>query len=93
MTTGRVLIDVRTPELPPLRGRAARRRQRTVLEEARERLARVASRNQLAVEARSDPGGFLAVDPGGDSVAQLLERLARDPHVRSLSQDHHADLR
>ena len=33
--------------------------------------------NELAVEARSVPGGFLAVDPGGDAVAQLRERLPR----------------
>jgi len=93
LTTGRVLIDVRTPELPPLRGRAARQRQRPVLEEARDRLDRVASRNDLGVAARSIPGGFITVDLGGDSVAQLRERLAHDPLVRSVSPEYLAELR
>jgi hypothetical protein len=45
LTTGRALIDVRTPELPPLRGLGAKQRQRPVLAESQGLLDRVVGRS------------------------------------------------
>jgi serine protease len=93
LTTGRGLIDVRTPELPPLRGRGAKQRQRPVLAESQGLLDRVVGRNDIDVVARSVPGGFITVDLNGRSVAELRRELTGDPLVRSVTPEYRAELR
>jgi serine protease len=93
LTTGRALVDVRTPPLPRLEGRDARDRRRQVLDVSRERLATVAERQAIRVEARSVPGGFLAVALGGRSLAQLRAQLAADPLVAGVHPEGRAEFR
>lgn len=90
-TTGRALVDVRTPPLPPLGGRHLADRRGEVLAESRERLDRVVARTDLDVEARSIPGGFLTVDLEGRSIDELREKLAGDPLVRSVAPEYRAE--
>jgi hypothetical protein len=93
LTTGRALIDVRTPELPPLRGRGAKQRRRPVLAESEGILDRVVGRNDIDIVARSVPGGFITVDLNGRSVAELRRELTGDPLVRSVTPEYRAELR
>src|SRR3954470_14534817 len=65
LTTGRALIDVRTPPLP-LQGERDRRRQ--VLSTSRDLLDTVAGRDGIEVDARSVAGGFIATDLGTRSI-------------------------
>ena len=90
LTTGRALVDVRTPALPVLDRRDGRRQ---ALDTSRDRLAAVAERNPLQVEARSVPGGFLAVDLAGRSVAELRAQLADDPLVAGVHPEYRARFR
>jgi serine protease len=92
-TTGRALVDVRTPRLPVLGGPDARVRLRRVLATTRDRLAAVTAREGIRVEARSVPGGFLAVDLGGGSLDQLRARLSDDPLVAGVHPEYRAELR
>src|SRR5919201_5199129 len=71
LTTGRALIDVRTPRLPPLDARHARARRQHALDTSRDRLATVAERNGIHAAARSVPGGFIAVDLAGLPIDRL----------------------
>jgi subtilisin family serine protease len=89
-TTGRALIDVRRPGLP---APGARNRWRQTLEVARDRLNAVAERNPIQVDARSVPGGFLAVDLGGRSIDQLRSVLADDPLVEGVHPEYRAQFR
>jgi serine protease len=93
LTTGRALVDVRTPPLPLLDGRNAQHRRRHALDVSRERLATVAERQEIRVEARSVPGGFLAVDLGGGSLDQLRARLSDDPLVAGVHPEYRAEFR
>src|SRR3954471_649941 len=76
LTTGRALIDVRTPSLPAADGEIAKERRRAALDISRDRLAAVAERNDIQVAARSVPGGFIAVDLGGRSIDRLRAELS-----------------
>ena len=91
--TGRALVSVAAPEPPTgdSRAAAAERRQRRT--RSRELLAAVAGRNALEVQTRSAPGGLLAVELRGESVAQLRERLSADPLVRAVRPEQRAELR
>jgi serine protease len=70
--TGRALVSI------DLRSSPTRR------ERSRELLLAVDRRHGLDVGGRSVAGGFLAVELGGDSVAELRERLGDDPAVGSV---------
>jgi serine protease len=87
LTTGRALIDVRTPDLPAV---GARDRRRRALEASRDRLTAVAERNGISVDARSVPGGFLAAELGGRSIEQLRAELAGDPLVSGVHPEYRA---
>jgi serine protease len=93
LTTGRALVDVRTPRLPVLEGPDAKDRRRHVLAISRDRLAAVTAREGIRVEARSVPGGFLAVDLGSRSLDQLRARLSDDPLVAGVEPEYRAELR
>jgi serine protease len=90
LTTGRVLIDVRTPSLPADEGARSRRR---ALDVSRDRLAAVSGRNDLQVEARSVPGGFVAVDQAGRSIDRLRTELSDDPLVTGVHPEYRAQFR
>jgi serine protease len=92
LTTGRVLIDVLTPPLPAVEGEGARSR-RPALDASRDRLAAVSGRNDLQVEARSVPGGFVAVDPAGRSIDRLRAELSDDPLVTGVHPEYRAQFR
>jgi serine protease len=92
LTTGRALIDVRTPPLPAVEGEGARSR-RQALDTSRDRLAAVSGRNDLQVEARSVPGGFVAVDPAGRSIDRLRAELSDDPLVTGVHPEYRAQFR
>ncbi|HKH42428.1 MAG TPA: S8 family serine peptidase [Solirubrobacterales bacterium] len=89
-TTGPALVGVRTPPLPAVEAHDRRHR---ALDRARTRLAAVAERNGLAAEARSVPGGFLAVELGGRSLDRLRAELADDPLVTAVHPEYRAELR
>ena len=91
--TGRALVSVAAPQPPTgdSRAAAAERRQRRT--RSRELLAAVAGRNALEVQTRSAPGGLLAVELRGESVAQLRERLSADPLVRAVRPEQRAQPR
>jgi serine protease len=93
LTTGRALIGVRTPRLPPLDSRNASERRRQALGESRDLLDTVARRDGITVDARSVPGGFIATDLAGRSVAQLSARLADDPLVTRVVPEYRAEYR
>jgi subtilisin family serine protease len=93
LTTGRALIDVRTPPLPALDERNAPDRWREALERSRDRLAAVTQRNGIEAEARSVPGGFLAVDLAGRSIADLRAQLSGDPLVTGVHPEYRAQFR
>jgi subtilisin family serine protease len=93
LITGRALIQVRTPSLPRLDAQGAKQRRRQALATSRDRLATVAARSGLRVEARSVPGGFIAADPGGRSVEQLRDELAGDPLVAGVHPEYRAVFR
>jgi subtilisin family serine protease len=93
LTTGRALIDVRTPSLPVLDTRGARERRSQALAVSRDRLATVAARNGVQIDARSVPGGFIAVDLGGRSIEQLRAELAGDPLVTGVHPEYRATFR
>jgi serine protease len=90
LTTGRAVVDVRTPPLPLL---DARERRHRALDASRERLGRVAERNRIQVEERSVPGGFLAVDLGDRTIAQLRAELSADPLVTGVHPEYRAEFR
>jgi len=90
-TTGRALIDVRTPPLPS--PDTSRGRYRDALASSRDLLDRVADREDLDVAARSVPGGFLTVDLHGRSLDQLRAQLANDPLVGDVGLEHRAQPR
>ncbi len=92
LTTGRVLIDVRTPPLPAVEGMGARSRRRA-LDASRDRLAAVSGRNDLQVAARSVPGGFVAVDQAGRSIDRLRAELSDDPLVTGVHPEYRAEFR
>jgi serine protease len=93
LTTGRALVDVRTPPLPRLGDRGARDRWRHALDVSRERLTTVAGRQGIRVNARSVPGGFLAVDLDGRSLEQLRAQLSDDPLVAGVQPEYRAEFR
>ena len=93
LTTGRALIDVRTPPLPAADGGFARERRRLALDTSRDRLAAVSGRNDLHVAARSVPGGFIAVDLGGRSIGRLRAELFDDPLVTGVHPEYRAQFR
>jgi len=88
--TGRALIDVRTPSLPAWHARERRRR---VLDASRARLALVAERHRIQVDARSVPGGFIAADLGGRSIDGLRAELSDDPLVTGVHPEYRAQFR
>jgi serine protease len=90
-TTGRALIDVRTPPLPSPAGSGAS--YRNALADSRQLLDRVAGREGIDVVARSVPGGFLTVELNGRSIDQLRAELADDPLVSDVGLEHRAQLR
>jgi serine protease len=92
-TTGRALISIRTPALPTADGRAAALRRGERIDRSRELLLRVADRNAIEVEARSDAGGLLATDLDGTSIAELRAGLASDPLVESVRPEGQVELR
>lgn len=92
-TTGRALISVRTPALPVADGRAAERRRDAALERSRGLLERVAERNAIEVEARSDAAGLLATPLQGEGLSELRSRLASDPLVESVRLEPRAEFR
>jgi serine protease len=91
--TGRALVSIEAPEPPTgdSRAAAARRSERRVRSLAL--LGAVAERNDLEVAGRSAPGGFLAVELEGESVAELRQRLGSEPLVRSVRAEQRAELR
>jgi serine protease len=89
-TTGRALIEVRTPALP---SPAQPRSYHDAISSSRQLLDRVAERQDVDVVARSVPGGFLTVDLNGRSIDQLRTQLAGDPLVSAVTQEHRAQLR
>jgi serine protease len=93
LTTGRALIDVRTPPLPAADGVVARERRRRALDTSRDRLAAVSERNGLRVAARSVPGGFVAVDLSGRSIDRLRTELSNDPLVTGIHPEYRAQFR
>ena len=93
LTTGRALIDVRTPPLPAADREFARERRRLALDTSRDRLAAVAERNDIRVPARSVPGGFIAVDLGGRSIGRLRAELFDDPLVTAVHPEYRAQFR
>jgi serine protease len=93
LTTGRALIDVRTPPLPAADGEGARERLRLALDTSRDRLAAVSERNDIRVAARSVPGGFIAVDLGGRSMGRLRAELSDDPLVTGVHPEYRAQFR
>jgi serine protease len=92
LTTGRALIDVRTPPLPPL-GRSERDRRRQVMSASRDLLDTVAERNGIEVDARSVAGGFIATDLGTRSIGRLRVELSGDPLVTAVRPEYRAQLR
>jgi hypothetical protein len=93
LITGRALVDVRTPPLPILDGRSGWDRRRRALDTSRDRLAAVAARQGIGVEARSVPGGFLAVDLAGRSIEELRAELSDDPLVAGVHPEYRAVFR
>ncbi len=93
MTTGRALIVVRTPALPVADGRAAEPRRDAALESSHELLDRVAGRNGIEVDARSDAAGLLATELDGTGLDELRRRLASDPLVEGVRLEGRADFR
>lgn len=91
--TSRALVSIEAPEPPTgdTRAEAARRAGRRV--RSLELLEAVAERNDLEVAGRSAGGGFLAVELEGESVAELGQRLAPDPLVRSVRAEQRAEFR
>jgi hypothetical protein len=92
-TTGRALIGVRTPALPTGDGREAALKRDSRLDRSRDLLIRVAQRNGIDVDARSDAAGLLATELDGSSVAALRARLASDPLVESVRLEGRASFR
>jgi serine protease len=90
LTTGRALVDVRTPPLP-VSGAGDRRRR--ALDASRDRLATVIERNGLRPLARSVPGGFLTVDLSGRSLDRLRAELSGDPLVTGVHPEYRARYR
>src|SRR5918996_2678505 len=90
LTTGRALVEGRPPPLPLLDERERRRR---ALDASRERLKTVADRNGIRVGARSVPGGFIAVDLGDRTIAQLRAELSDDPLVTAVHPEYRAEFR
>jgi len=84
LTTGRALIQVRTPPIPTGDSAAADAERRRRLQRANELLSTVASRNGISVAARSAGGGLIATSLGGELIEQLRRRLADDPLVESV---------
>jgi serine protease len=93
LTTGRALVDVRAPSLPVGDGPAAQERRSDALAASRDRLDTVAGRNALRPDARSVPGGFLAVDLNGRSLDSLRTQLAGDPLVTGVHPEYRAEFR
>jgi serine protease len=91
--TGRALIAVRTPDLPIGRGAAVAEERSSVLARSRELLRRVAARDGISVDGRSVPGGLIATELDGTTVAELRRRLAHDPLVESIEPEGRAELR
>jgi subtilisin family serine protease len=93
LTTGRALIEVRTPPLPVRDDRDGRDRRRRVLDISRDRLRAVAARNGIVAEARSIPGGFIAADLEGRSIDGLRAELSDDPLVTGVQPEYRARFR
>jgi serine protease len=91
--TGRALIGVSTPDLPIGRGAAVAEERSRVLARSRELLRRVARREGISVDGRSVPGGLIATELDGSTVAELRRRLADDPLVESVEPEGRAELR
>ena len=92
-TTGRALISVRTPALPSADGKNAALRRDAALERSHELLDRVAQRNGIEVDARSDAAGLLTAELGGTGLGALRDRLASDPRVESVRLEGRAEFR
>jgi serine protease len=93
MTTDRALIAVRTPSLPVADGRTAEVRRDSALESSHELLDRVAGRNGIEIDARSDAAGLLATELDGTGLGELRRRLASDPLVEGVRLEGRADFR
>jgi serine protease len=91
--TGRALIGVKTPDLPIGRGVAVAEERSRVLARSRELLRRVARREGISVDGRSVPGGLIATELDGSSLAVLRSRVADDPLVESVEAEGRAELR
>ena len=87
LTTGRAIVDVRTPRLPPPGGTAS------AMAASSELLDRVARRDGIDVDGRSVPAGFITTDLDGESIASLRSRLADDPLVQAVRPEYRAEYR
>src|SRR3712207_1561252 len=75
--TGRLLVLLRTPEIPVVgEGGATAVDRRDALARSIDVLDRVAAANDLDVEAEVPHVGLLTIDPGGASLAQVRAQLA-----------------
>src|SRR4051794_17982167 len=91
LTTGRAMVEVKTPRLPLLS--APRERRADALAESSALLDRVAARNGIPVDAESAAGGFVTTDLDGRSIGQLRRQLAGDPLVTGVEPEYRARFR
>jgi serine protease len=87
-TTGRALIEVRTPAIPTGDGAAAAEARHTRLGRSNRLLSSVARRNHLTVDARSAGEGLIATGLDGASIDSLRQRLGGDPLVEGVHPEY-----
>ena len=91
--TGRAIVEVATPSLPPGKSVAARRSWRNKRERAADILTRVSERNRLQVVSRIPETGQLTVRLGAGGIEGLRRRVGADPRVESVTADQPLELR
>lgn len=84
LTTGRALIQVRTPAIPAGDSAAADAARLRRLQRSKGLLETVARRNGIPIAAYSAGGGLIATKLDGGSIDRLRQRLAGDPLVESV---------